>query len=113
MARVDQAGTRRRVGGVLAELNLLVVLIDEDDPRAVVLKLPLLVMRIPDDDDEVAGADQAGGGAVDADNARAPVARDGVGGQSVAVVDVNDVDLLPSKMSAVPMRSASIVQEPT
>lgn len=45
-------------------------------------------------DDEVALLREAGGGTVDADDTGILFALDNVGGETVAVVDVEDVDLL-------------------
>lgn len=46
------------------------------------------------DNDEVALLREAGGGTVDADDAGILFALDGVGRETVAVVDIQDVDLL-------------------
>jgi len=51
-------------------------------------------LGVGDEDDDVAGADQVGGGTVDANLARAALAGDDVGGQAVAVGAVADVDAL-------------------
>ncbi len=51
-------------------------------------------VRVGADDDEVALLCEAGGGAVDADDAGATFALDSVGGKAFAVIDVEDVDLL-------------------
>lgn len=46
------------------------------------------------DDDEVTFLREAGGGAVDADDAGVFLAADGVGRETLAVIDVQDIDLL-------------------
>src|SRR5699024_1054612 len=94
VARVLQAAASRGVGRVLPQLNLLVVLIDEDHPRVVIPQLGIVENAVTDDDHQVAGADQPGGRAVDADDPAATLAGDGIGGQPVAVIDIDDVDLL-------------------
>ncbi len=51
-------------------------------------------LRVGADDDLVADAGLAGRGAVEADDARAGLALDDVGGEALAVVDVVDLDVL-------------------
>ena len=60
--------------------------VDVHDERLRSLELGVLVVGVGDDDDLVAGMHEPGGGAVEADLARA--ARDGVGLEAGAVVDV-------------------------
>src|SRR4051812_3654209 len=50
-------------------------------------------LLVGDDDDEVAGVDEMGGGTVDANLTAAPSAKDCVGLEAGAVGDVEDVDL--------------------
>src|SRR5690625_668149 len=79
---------------LLAALHDAVVLVDEDDGRFVAAGVGVVEHAVGDDDDEVAGVHEVGGGPVDAQDARAPVAGDDVGGEPGAVGDVDDVDLL-------------------
>lgn len=74
--------------------HLLILLVDEDDARAIILQLLCAVLRVRDDDHQVAGVYQARGRPVDSDDARSAFAGDRISGQAIAVVDVNDVDLL-------------------
>ena len=71
-----------------------VALVDVDDDRAEAARILFRVVGVGQDEDDVAGMDQAGGGAVDAAFAAAACAGEGVGGEPVAVIDVQDVDLL-------------------
>src|SRR5699024_464325 len=93
VARVPQAAATRAVGPVLPQLTLLVVLTDADPPRVGIPQLGIVENAVTDDDHQVAGAAQPGGRAVDADDPAAPLAGDGIGGQPVAVIDIDDVDL--------------------
>jgi hypothetical protein len=88
-----QAEAVRHVAAVVADLDDPVVRVDEDDLRLEGPRLVVVHRGIRDDDDGVAGGDQPRRGAVDAHDAGAPLPLDRVGGQPVAVVDVNDVDL--------------------
>lgn len=81
----------RRVG---AGFHLLILLVDEDDARAIIVQLLCAVLRISDDDHQVTRVYQARGRPVDSDDARPAFAGDRISGQAIAVVDVNDVDLL-------------------
>ena len=55
--------------------------------------LVFIDIRIGADDDEVAFLREAGGGAVDANDSGAALALDGVGRETLAVVDIQDIDL--------------------
>lgn len=97
VARVLQATTLWRVAGVLPHFKLLVVLVNEDDARVIILQLVLAEDAVADDDDQITRADQARSRAVDADDSGATVTSDGIGGQAIAIVDVNNVDLFAFK----------------
>jgi hypothetical protein len=58
--------------------------------------------RVADDDDEVAGVHQARGRPIDSDDPAAGRPLDDIGLQAGAVVDVNDMDLLPGKKVGCP-----------
>src|SRR5690606_28474074 len=83
-----------RLGRVVAERDDAVVGVHVHHPGAVGGALGLGELGVGDDDDQVAGRDQAGGGPVDADDAAAALPGQHVGDQAVAVVDVHHVDLL-------------------
>src|SRR5689334_10108020 len=68
--------------------NDAVLAVDIDQPGLVFADLLLREEVVGQDDDEVALVHQAGGGAVDADDAAAGLALDGVGGEPRAVVYV-------------------------
>ena len=93
--RVEQPGAFRSVRWIFASFYLLVVLIHEDDAGVIILQVFWGELGITDDDHQVARADQARGGAIDADDTGSPLTGDHVGGQAIAVVDIHDVDLLP------------------
>lgn len=65
------------------------------------------------DDHQVPGLDQPRRRPVDADDPGAARTLDHVGAQAGAVVDVDDVNLLPGRRSAASMRSRSTVGDPT
>src|SRR5690606_12624764 len=79
---------RLRRGGV----ERAVALVDDDDARPVATRLLVLVVGVGDQDHQVTARHQVGGGAVEADLAAPGGAGDGVGGQPVAVGDVEHVD---------------------
>ena len=68
--------------------------VDVDDARLVGGELGLVVVGVADDDHPVARRHQPGGGAVEAEVARASLAGDHVGLEAGAVVDVDDGHLL-------------------
>ena len=84
-------GRRRRVA---AQLDDAVGAVDVHDARDVALRLGLVHDAVADQDHQVAGVHEVRGGAVDADDAAAALARDHVGLQAGAVGDVDDRDLL-------------------
>lgn len=79
---------------IATDFELPIVLVDEDDARVIILQFLVAVLRVGDDDHQVAGVYQARGRPVYSDDAGAAFAGDRVGGQAVAVVDIDDVDLL-------------------
>src|SRR5690606_22896780 len=85
---------RRDLSGLGADVTDAVVLVDEDDGGGVGAGVGVAEHPVGDDDDEVAGVDVVGGGAVDLHLAAAALAGDDVGGEPRAVGDVDDVDLL-------------------
>jgi hypothetical protein len=78
----------------VADLDDLVVLVDEDDLGLELVGLLGSQLRVGDDDDEVTGADESSRRPVDAEHPGAPLTLDRIGREAVAVVDVDDVDLL-------------------
>ena len=80
--------------GIGAGFQLLVVLVDENYPRAVISQFFVAVLRIRDDDHQVTWVDEPRGRTIDSNDARPAFAGDRIRGQAIAVVDVNDVDLL-------------------
>ena len=72
----------------------MVVLVHVDDVRLESLRLLGGHLRVGDEDDQVTGVDQVGGGAVDPQDPRPALARDGVGLQPGTVGDVDDGDQL-------------------
>ncbi len=87
-------GAVEGLGRVEARGQDPVVGVDEDDVRLELLGLGGVHLAVADQDHDVAGVDQAGGGTVDADHAAAALAGDRVGLDPRAVGDVDDVDEL-------------------
>ena len=68
--------------------------VDEDDGRLHGAHEGFGHLGVGHDDDQIADTHLVGGGAVELDRAAAALAGDRVGRESLAVVDVDDVDLL-------------------
>jgi hypothetical protein len=72
-----------------------VVIIDQHNPGNVTLAFFIGELCIAADDHKVTDLDQASGGSVEAHDARAAFAADGVSRQAIAVVDVVNINLFP------------------
>src|SRR3989304_1069161 len=83
-----------RRGNIAGDAGHLVARVDVNQRRPVRARLSLVELNVAEDDDAVSHGDEVGGGAVDADDARAGLALDGVGLEAGAVLDVQDVHLL-------------------
>src|SRR4051794_40636219 len=92
---VEVGGVGGHVGGIGAEVELTVLLVDEYHPRRVLAGLGVLHRPVRDQDDEVAGMDQMCCRTVDSDDTGAALAGDRIRDEPVAIVDVDDGDLLP------------------
>ena len=94
----DRAGNETVAGGHLRRVmplaHHLVFGVHKHDAGLEVACVRFLDERVGDEDDEVTGVDQPGCGPIDADNPGVSGTFDDVGGQSCAVVDVDDVDFL-------------------
>jgi hypothetical protein len=75
-------------------MRLIRLPIDMNDDGSDAPRLFLGVIGVGEHEDDVAGVDQSSGGAVYAAFAAAACAGEGVSGKPVAVIDVEDVDLL-------------------
>ena len=80
---------------VAALLDDAVVAVDEHHAGFVGGELVRAELAVRDEDHRVADAHEVRGSAVDADAPLAARPFDDVGGEAVAVVDIDDVDLLP------------------
>ena len=69
----------------------MILLVDEDHFGLVGVGFRVIHKAVTDEDNEVAGVNEVGGGTVDGDNAGAALPRNAVGGEAVAVIDINNV----------------------
>ena len=79
---------------VVGFAHYLVLLIDEEYGRLVLLSLLRSHVGIRHDDDFIAYVDAFSSRSIEADDARALFASDGIGLKSVAIIDVNNLHLL-------------------
>ena len=92
--KASGVGVGGNLSGLAAPLHDAIAPIDEDDVRQVGASPALVQLGVGDEDNEVTGAHKVRGGTVHADLPCSALAGDDVGGQSVAVGAIADVDAL-------------------
>ena len=93
---LEPGGVRvdRNVPRLAAALDDPVALIDEDDTRQVSAGLLIAHLGVANENDNVARAHQMSGRPIDTDPTPAPLTGDHIGGQTVAISAITDIDAL-------------------